>query len=200
MRFWIIALMLALGACGPLVQIGGGSTPPASLFTLRADAAVPAAGAPGAARRTIVVDTPGVPALLRTLRVPVTVADTRIAYLKQASWIEPPARQVQRLLVDVLAARPGLRVFDADAFNGAAERRLAGTLIEFGLDVRDAVSPRVTMRFDAVLLDANGALVATRRFDESRAVASEQPNDVADAMNAAANAMAGRIADWTAAS
>ena len=145
----ILALLFAVAACGPLVQVGGGGKPPASLFVLRAPPPPPASNV--APRATILVDQPAVVGTLQTLRVPVIEADTRVTYLVAATWAEQPSKQFQRLLIDTLATRPGVLALAATAVDGRADRRLAGTLIEFGLDLRDAGRPQVRLRFDAVL-------------------------------------------------
>lgn len=202
------ALLLAAAGCGPLVRIGDAPPPPAALFALRSEAAqsgdLPAAGLPaaagaGPAARAIVVETPLPVAALRTVRLPVTLADTRIAYLKDAAWLEPPARQFQRLLLDHLARRPGVAALEARLYDGAFERRLGGSLAEFGLDVREPGRPEVVLRFDAVLTGPRGALIAARRFAVARPAASQAPRDVTAALNGAANELAAAIASWAAA-
>ena len=193
-RPFALALVALVAACGPLVQVGGGGKPPGSLFVLRAPPPPP----PGnvAPRATVLVEQPTVVGTLQTLRVPVIEADTRVTYLVAATWAEQPAKQFQRLLIDTLAARPGIVALSAAQLDGQAERRLSGTLIEFGLDLR-AASPRVRLRYDAVLTGPNRALIGVRRFEVTRPVASADPDAVADGLNAAANVMAGEVADWT---
>lgn len=209
--------VLATAGCGPLVKIGDAPPPPAVLFALRAapdgpaatlppeivgtpatPGAAGAAGAEAAAARTIVVELPMPAAALRTVRVPVATGDTRIAYLKDALWLEPPARQLQRLLLDHVARQPGVVALDPRLYDGPVERRLGGTLADFGLDVRVAGRPLATLRFDAVLTGARGALVATRRFEVTRPAASSQPRDVTEALNAIANEAAALVAAWAA--
>lgn len=197
MRAVLVVLALVVG-CGPLVQIGGGGKPPGALLALRAEGPAPAPATPGAPIRTILVVTPAVPGALQTLRVPVLTADTRLQYIVGAQWVEQPQRQFQRLLIDTLAARAGVVALDQRQFDGRADRRLTGTLREFGLDARTA-EHRVVVRYDAQLLAADGSLAAVRRFETARAVASDTPNAVAEALNAAANAVAAEVAAWAAA-
>lgn len=199
---WLLwAPLLAATGCGPLVKIGEAPPPPAELFALRTEPAAPGAGSPAVASaaagaRAIVVETPLPVAALRTVRLPVATSDTRVAYLKDAAWLEPPARQFQRLLLDHMARQPGVAALDARLYDGVFERRLGGSLAEFGLDARAAGRPAVTLRFDAVLTGARGALIAARPFTVTRPAASEAPRDVTDALNAAANEMAAAIAAW----
>ncbi len=97
-----LGMLLALVACGPLVQIGGNDKPPEALLTLRAETL----GAPSQAidpARTLSIATPSVPGAIQTLRLPVTVSDTEVQYLKAANWVEQPAKLFQRLLADTAA-------------------------------------------------------------------------------------------------
>lgn len=188
--------LLALAACGPLVQIGGNATPPQSLLTLTATAVpLPYAG-PVERGATIAVDVPGVPAALQTLRVPVTTTDTEITYLVGAAWAEQPNRQFQRLLADTLTAG-GLAVVDVRQSGVAPGRNLTGSLREFGLDVRDPAAPMVRVRYDAQLAGPRASPnVTLRRFEASAPAADQSPVAVAAALNTAANRVAGEVADW----
>lgn len=196
-RYPAFALMVAslAAACGPLVQIGGGGKSPVALLTLRAPPP-PSAASGTAPRRTILVEVPGVPGTLQTLRLPVLTADTRVQYMVAASWAEQPARLFQHVLADTLSARPGVLAFSAAEFDGRADRRLAGTLRDFELDVRDPVHPQVRIRYDAVLTGPDRALIASRRFDRTLPITDQSPQAVAEALNAATNTLAGEVADW----
>lgn len=201
-----LAFAALAAACGPLVQIGGGGKSPAALLTLRAPPPQPQpqsqptaiGGAP--VRRTVLVEVPGVPGTLQTLRLPVLTGDTRVQYMVAASWAEQPNKLFQHVLADTLSARPGVIAFSAAEFDGRADRRLAGSLRDFELDVRDATHPVARIRYDAVLTGPDRALIATRRFDRTLPVSDQSPQAVADALNAAANALAGEVADWATAS
>lgn len=190
-----LALLLVLAGCGPLVQIGGNDPPPASLLSLRATAVA----APGASDlrpgHSFVVVTPVVPGPLQTLRLPVTTGDTTLVYLVGATWAEQPNRLFGRVLADTLSAR-GNAVLPPRAGARADARTLAGTLLDFGLDVR--ASPQVRVRFDAVLTDITGKPIAARRFEATEPVSTQLPEPVAAALNVAANRVAGDVADWAA--
>ncbi|MDO9488629.1 MAG: ABC-type transport auxiliary lipoprotein family protein [Sphingomonadaceae bacterium] len=188
-----LALLLALGACGPLVQIGGNAEPPASLLTLRAASL----GAPAVAidpARSLVIAQPSVPGTLQTLRLPVTTSDTEVQYLKGATWVEQPSKLFQRLLVDTVGASGGVLVLSERQSDVAAARKLTGQLLEFGLDARGA--PQVSVRYDALLSGSDGNPVAARRFEATRPVAGEDPATIGAAINAAANQVAGEVAAW----
>lgn len=193
MRLLITLTALALGACGPLVQIGGNDKPPVALLTLRASAAV---GTPAAdLSRSVSVVTPTVPGPLQTLRLPVITRDTELAYLTGATWVEQPSKLFARVLADTIAAG-GVPVIDARQTTVGARRILSGQLVEFSLDVRDAAAPAVVLRYDALLSGDGGKTLLARRFDRRVPVSSQSPGDVAVALNSAANAVAGEVAAW----
>lgn len=191
-----VGLLLALAACGPLVQIGGNDKPPEALLTLRADTL----GAPSQAidpARTLSIVAPSVPGAIQTLRLPVTVSDTEVQYLKAANWIEQPAKLFQRLLADTVSSRGGVLVLSERQSDVPAMRKLNGQLVEFGLDVRAA--PQVRIRYDALLTGRDGQPVAARRFEATRPVASQDGATIGAALNDAANEVAGEVAGWVAA-
>lgn len=190
--------LTGVAGCGPLVQIGGNDKAPVALMALRATA-TPVAGAPTSDRTaTLLVLTPTVPGTLQTLRVPVATTDTEVAYLTGATWAEQPNREFQHVLSDTIASR-GVAVIDPHQATLAPGRTLSGTLFEFGLDVRNASAPVVRVRYDATLSTSGKAgTFALRRFDAVQPVATQNPADVAIALNTAANAVAGQVADWIA--
>ena len=190
-----LATLAALAACGPLVQIGGNDKVPTALLTLRATAA-PVAG-PRDVTRTLSVVTPLVPGPLQTLRLPVVTQNTELAYLTGATWAEQPNRQFAHVLADTIAAK-GVTVIDARQTTIGATRVLSGTLGEFGLDARDVGALKVVIRYDALLTGDGGKTLGVRRFDASAPVASNAPGEVAVALNAVANRVAGEVAEWVA--
>lgn len=193
----LVLLMLPLLAagCGPIVQVGGNAPRPDAVYTLSAapPVAVPAGTAAVDMTRAVTVDTPSMPGALQTLRIPVTVSDTAIQYVKGAQWSEQPNRLFQRLLADTLV-HSGVAVIDQRSSGQMGDRRLTGQLMAFGLDVRDG--RQVKVRFDATLAGPDG--VRQRRFEREAPVASADGADVALALNGAANRVAVDVAAWVA--
>jgi len=189
-----VSLVLALTACGPLVQIGGNAPAPAALLVLRSDAPPPAWAGPTALADTLAIAVPDVPAELQTLRLPVQLDGASVQYLAGASWSEQPNRQFQRLLGDRLAAA-GVPVLDSRGGNVAAARMLTGHLREFGLDVRGTAKVRV--RYDAQLAGPRSTgTVALKSFTAEEQVPSQQPAAVAAALSRASNRLAAEVAAW----
>ena len=192
--FGVIAAA-ALAGCGPLVQIGGNDKAPASLLTLRATAVPGPAATTTDPKATVLVLVPAVPGILQTLRLSVTTTDTTVAYLTGATWAEQPNREFQRVLADTIAAR-GIAVLDPRQSTAASGRTLSGTLIDFSLDVRNPAAAVVRVRYDAALTGVDKVPFAIRRFDASVPVATQNPTDVAVALNTAANQVAADVATW----
>ena len=191
----LLLLPLLAAACGPLVQVGGNAPRPDAVYTLSAapPVAVPAGTAPVDLSRAVTVDTPSMPGALQTLRIPVTVSDTAIQYVKGAQWSEQPNRLFQRLLADTLV-HSGVAVIDQRSSGQTGGRRLTGQLMAFGLDVRDG--RQVKVRYDATLAGPDG--VRQRRFEREALVGSADGADVALALNGAANRVAADVAAWVA--
>jgi len=189
-----LVLLLALSACGPIVQIGGNEKPPQALLTLSATAPARPYAGPAALGPTIAVDVPRVPMTLQTVRLPVTTSATEVSYLVGATWAEQPNRQFQQLLADTLSAS-GLAVINRRETTVPPARVISGTLRIFGLDVSDPGAAVVRVRYDAQLTAA-GKVVSLRRFEAVQPVASQTPRAVAVALNVAANMVAAEVADW----
>ena len=184
---------LLLAGCGPLVQVGGNTPRPESLYTLSAPppASVPAGLQPINMTKAVTVDMPSVPGALQTMRIPVTVSDTSIQYVTGAQWSEQPNRLFQRLLADTLAAR-GVGVVDQRSSGQTGGRRLTGQLLAFGADVRGG--QQVHVRYDAMLAGPDG--VRQRRFEREVPLSSINGATVTTALNQAANSVAADVAAW----
>lgn len=186
------ALALALGGC--LGGLGGGKLPP-TLFSLTA-ARSAAAGveARGTSGNVLMVMEPETDRRLAVQRVPVQVSASEVAYLKEALWVERPARLFRSLLAETLRAESKGLVLEDDQSASPAAVRLGGRLVEMGYD---AQRQSAVVRYDALRTGPNGA-VATRRFESVVPGVSARPESVAPALNRAANEVAAQVAAWMA--
>ena len=184
----ILAPALLLGGC-----LSFGAEPPASLLTLTPTATAPAGtGGSSAAGTALVLSDFEAPAALDVTRVPVQASDTEIAYLKDAVWVEKPARLFRRLVGETIRTRSNRVVIDGDDPGALADTRLTGTLRQFGYDARTS---SVVVVFDAVR-PGEGNAVTTRRFEAVVPGVLPEVGSVGPALNQAANDVAGQVADW----
>lgn len=185
-----LALILPLTLAGCL---SFGAKPPRQLLTLSPAATVPVGPVQSSAgARSIVVQVPVTAASLATVRIPVQVTPTSLAYVKNAGWAEPPARLFARLIADTLTAG-GLVVVSGVQSVDSPAGNLAGELRRFGFDTatRSAV-----VTFDAVLTRGGGSTVEKRRFEASVPVATIDADSAGPALSDAANRVAAEVAAW----
>ena len=185
------AAMAALALLGGCISLGG--KVPKLLIGLTSDKA-PAAGAMAGGKigDALVVLDPQADRRLDVLRVAVQVDATQIAYLKDATWVERPARLMRHLLAEAIRAKGQHLVLEASDDVSGSKQTLAGRLIDMGYDAR---SQSVVVRYDAMRSNASGEIEA-RRFEAVVPGVSANGPPVAAALNRAANAVAGQVADW----
>lgn len=191
-RKWVLlaapALALMLPGCLSLSP-----KVPDSLLVLTAERTAPAgAASSGTMAQALAVWDIDAPQKLDVPRVPVQTADSTLAYLKDAVWVEKPARQFARLLSETIRAGGTRLVIEASDAQQRAATRLGGQLLEMGYD---APSQSVIVRFDAVLTRPDGT-VATRRFENEVSGIPAEARYVGPALNQAANAVAVQVAEW----
>ncbi|WP_338445452.1 ABC-type transport auxiliary lipoprotein family protein [Pelagerythrobacter marensis] len=186
--FPALAALAALAGC-----VSFGSEPPESLLTLTPTAAAPAgSGASGSAAGSLAILVPEAPARLDVVRVPVQIDGATLAYLKDAVWVDKPARLFRTLLAETIRTRSGRVVIDSDDPALTPSTRLRGVLRDFGYD---ASSSSVVVRFDAIR-ETSGRGIETRRFESVVPGVAPETAAVGPALNRAANDVAGQVADW----
>jgi len=193
-KMWKSLGMLAgFGLLSACVNFGGAEPPP-FLLSLSSDAQLEAGAVrSGEKSGALVVRLPSTPQKLNNLRVPVQTSTTGIAYLKEATWVDKPARLFQALLVETIAAKNDRLVLTATQASGKADTYLTGELVNFGLD---GPSLTVTVTYDAVKI-REGHPVEKRRFEVREKVFAAEAGPVGEALNSAANKIANEVAGWT---
>jgi cholesterol transport system auxiliary component len=183
-----VAALLSLAGC---LSLGG--KPPEQLLNLTATSTAPAgASASGTSATALTVLEIQAPQELDVARVPVRINGSSLAYLKDAVWVEKPARLFERLLSDTIRAKGNRLVVSGTDLDSAAATKLTGTLAAMSYEpARGAV----VVRFDAVLLTGERQIRAMRFESEVAGVAAE-PTAVGEAMNRAANDVAAQVAEW----
>jgi len=176
-----LLLALALPGC---ISLGGGKPPP-TLINLTADAT-------GKPQDALVVLDPDTDRRLAVTRVAVSVDPSSVAYVKNAQWVEPPARLFRALLAETLRTKGGRLVFEDDEAAASGRTRLSGRLLDMGYN---AQARAVIVRYDAILTKTGGAL-ATRRFEARVDGVEPDGKSIGPALNRAANDVAKQVADW----
>ena len=169
----LLSTILAMPLAGCLSL---GAEPPDQLLTLTPTQVAPAGGS---------ITAPANAALA------VQTSDSSLAYLKDAVWVEKPARLFQSLIVETIRAKGNRLVVREEDLGQSAVATLSGRLLDMGYDV---ASGSAVVRYDGVLQRADGP-VQTRRF-ESRVPAAAEAAAVAPALNQAANEVADQVAEW----
>ncbi|HAF41123.1 MAG TPA: ABC transporter [Sphingobium sp.] len=192
----------ALAALAAAVLLSGcvsfGAKPPAQLLTLDAAQKVPA----GAARvagsgRTLIVADPEAPKMLDTIRVPVQMTPTSVAYVTKVQWADTPRHLFRRLMAETISATTDRVVLDSGQFSGDGGQRLSGELVAFTID---QASHNAIVTYDAVLTTPAGVALARQRFTASAPVSGKiEATTVGAPLNTAANKVATDVAAWVAA-
>ena len=190
----MVGLGLALASCVSL-----GSKPPAALLTLSSSARVaPNDIRTASAGEAITIHVPVVPQALASNRILVTSGATAIAYVKDAVWVEPPARLFQRVLAETVAGKTGRVVLDVRQLALDQGAQVTGTLSAFGVDPGAGSSGEAVVTYDAAMTSDHGRTVQTRRFEARVPVGQIKPAAVSRALNTAANRVAEDVASWIA--
>lgn len=190
MSAFAFAAVLTLSGC---VNLGGGK-PPAMLLTITADSRLAADTVRSAsAAEAITIGVPSVPQAIAVTRVAVAESPVAVSYVKDAVWVEPPARLFQRLLAETVAAQTGKLVADPRQLNAAAGTQLTGSLQSFGID---AEKQQAVVVYDATISREMGKKIETRRFEARVRVSVIDAASIGSPLNQAANKVATDVAKW----
>lgn len=188
-------LILSTGACSLSSIVGGGGDVPDTLMTLNPSVApVGPFTRAAAAGEAVTINRPVISKALRTVRVPVQVSPTEVAYVQDLQWIDTPDRLFAELLAETVRRTSGRVVLDPNQTTLDPGLIVSGELHRLGYD---ATLGQVIVRFDATLTTAGGTRVETRRFEAS-APADGTAATVRPALHDAANEVARDFAQWIA--
>lgn len=183
-----LAALLLLAGC-----ISLGKKAPEKLISLTPEATAPAGvmGNGGLADAITVLD-PDADRRLDVQRVPVQVNASTVAYLRDAVWVERPARLFRRLLAETIRAGGKRLVFEGNDIEAGGKVVLSGRLVDMGYE---ASSHSVVVRYDALIENGDGT-VRSRRFEAVVPDVPAKAKRVAPALNKAANDVARQVAEW----
>lgn len=190
----VLAMPLAMLMLAGCISFGG-KVPPTLLNLTAQTAPMVNAARSGTAQSALTVTIPSVPQKLRTPRVPVETGGASVAYLKDAVWVEPPARLFQRLLSETLSATQNRLVLTETELISAPGELLSGDLINFGID---ADRGEAVVTYQALRLTNDGATISQHRFEARESVGELTPGNAGAALNRAANRVAADVSTWMA--
>lgn len=177
------AQSVAITAPGQAVAVSAGGR------TTTLAAAVP----PTAGAASLTIDAFSTPQQIAGTRVPVE-SGRDVTYIKDALWVEPPARLFARLVGDTVTARTGRVVLSTAQSYATGSAQLTGELRRFGID---EAGPAAVVTFDATLIrSAGGGTVEKQRFEARVPVSAIDPAGAGAGLNDAANQVAAQVADW----
>lgn len=186
----LFALVLAASLSG---CVSFGEKPPKQLLSLTADAKVAAdQGKTTRDTQAVSVALPALPPALRNNRLAVQ-SGAAFAYLPKAAWVDTPAQLFRSVLAETIEAKTGRFVPDQRNSAITPDTRVQGTLSAFQLLGGQG---RVLVIYDATISKAGSDQIRTRRFEATAPAAGEDAASVSAALNRAANAVAGDVADW----
>lgn len=185
-----VVMAAMLSGC---VSLGG--KPPKMLLTVTSSATPVASDAAMATpiSNALIIQQPTAPQTLRTPRIPVQTGATDLAYVKDAQWVEPPARMFQRLLTESISAQGNRLVLnESENITGPGEV-LTGELMQFGVN---ADTSEAVVTFNALRIQGGGAQIVQRRFEARERLSRVEAAEVGAALNRAANRVAQDVAQW----
>lgn len=189
-RNWVLfSIMLLVTGC---VSLGGNERPERLLTLTPINMASEGALVRVQRGEAFIVYEPTVPAELDVLRVPVRVNDSNIAYLKDAIWVERPAKLFGRLLAETIRAQGQRVVLSPGITAVGGGPRLHGNLLQFGYDAEQAA---VVITYDATLVKKNGE-IEQRRFESTILDIEADVGLVGPILNETANDIALKVALW----
>jgi cholesterol transport system auxiliary component len=194
MRRTLSLTVLGLALLGTSACVRFGANPPERLLGISTDARIVAGKSTSSpADGALFVELPSVPRAIATQRVAVHDKANSYAYVKDALWVDSPARQFKAMLSETIAARTDKLVLDPGQYPTTTGHVLRGDLVDFGVD---GATRTAVVTYDANLLANDGKAILRQRFSASRPLSKIDSTSVAPAISQAANEVAAAVADW----
>ena len=178
---------LALAGCG----ITSGPAP--RTFDLSAASGLGSVGGSGA---HIVVMSPRALPALDNDKILVRQSAGEISYYPDARWSSPLGSLVQTRLTQAFENTGRVRAIGQQGDGIAADYLVVTEIRDFALDAADNRTAKVSL-FVKLINDRSGRVVASALFEASEPVASDTPDGVVAALNAAFEAAQRRIVAFT---
>ncbi|SDW06950.1 ABC-type transport auxiliary lipoprotein family protein [Roseicitreum antarcticum] len=193
----ILSLSLALlSGCGAVSALSEATTE-LDAYTLSA----PAPDSPPApGRGHLVVEAPSAPGALATDRILIKPLRYQAQYLENGRWSEPAPAQVQTLLVSAFQNMGGFRLVGRTGAGLMPDYTLMTDLQSFQAEPSGSDAAPITVKISAIMTlirEDDRRIAATRRFDATATVASDDTRAVVAGFDAAMRDMLPQIVRWT---
>jgi cholesterol transport system auxiliary component len=145
---------------------------------------------------TLIVSPPHAAAGFNSQRIIYIRAAHQLEYYAHSEWIDPPAHMIAPLIVAALETGGTFRAVVLTPSQASGDLRLDTEIVRLQHEVASQPS-RVRLTLRAYLVDnPTRQVVAWHEFDESIAVASEDPYGAVVAANQAVQTVMGKLADF----
>jgi cholesterol transport system auxiliary component len=190
-RALVAALALSLLAgCGSLL---GGATTPLDAFELRA----PQVASARATSRSLVVEIPGASGALNTDRIMIRPNPLQAQYLPGVRWTDEAPVMLQSVMLRAFEDTDALRFVGRRPLGSLGDLALLSELTDLQAEVAPDGTVTARVRLTARLIrEEDASVLASRTFQATRQVASNETMDVVQGLNAASDAVVGEVVTW----
>ncbi|WP_281300367.1 MULTISPECIES: ABC-type transport auxiliary lipoprotein family protein [unclassified Iodidimonas] len=192
--FFALSIMMGLSGCGGLVNLGP-SGPPLAIYGLDP---LPHSLDERGGVPLIYIEEPQTSGALDTVRIAISRDNRRFEYLADARWEERTPQLLQRYLARSIDNGPALDAVGNFNIDLPVDYRLRIDLRRFDAH-RAADGLIIEIALVVNLVDAlSSELLGSRHFMASHPAASNQPDDIVAAYNAALDQIATSLTSWIA--
>lgn len=193
-RSAIMSALIALGACSPLVEIGGADGPPARIFDVSPLTA--SAGQTLEAPLVVLVEEPTSSSILDRDRIAVRLSNGEIQYLPNVRFAERPSRLIRRAIQSSLEQVDGLTALGRGALDIPSDYRLKLVVRDFQVNSSGLGREESAVTLQALLIDGTGALIASKTFDERQSLPRPAPDGAIEGLTDGLSNAAIAIRSW----
>lgn len=185
----LLATSLLLSACGPLIEFGDGSPPPA-LYSIQPTVN----GEMSSAKLVLYVSEPMLPGESVGTRIAVRTDAFELKFLKGGQWSEPFRMMLHRYIVGDLADTVKAQVVGAGSLDIRADCRLSIDFQRFDYETGSgSVVAQATARLSSL---KNGNLLSSKVINVSADVSSDKSDEIVSGYNQSAGKISSALSLW----
>ncbi|MEO0410934.1 MAG: ABC-type transport auxiliary lipoprotein family protein [Pseudomonadota bacterium] len=192
---FVAAACVGLGACGPIVDLGGQSGPPPRIY----DMAPSIAGAPSDAEAkafVVLVEEPTAESVLDQDRIAVRLDYGEIQYLSGLRLADRPARLIRKVIVEDLGKVNHVTALGRGALDVPSDFRLKLIVRDFQINAATGGPQSSTVTLQALLIDTSGALAASEVFSQAQDAPLVEGEYAIKSLNESLGVVVGQLKTW----